>query len=184
MNHKAAALLLAVTSCIGCRAAPSAGSGLAGVWQVQEIEVTSSNGSTVNRDPQPGQAIFTGSHYSLVWMPAATGLRAFEQRWVPTDAEKIQRYGEIVVNSGAYVMDSDSLITLSPLVSRVPEFMGGGRMLYRFCVAGDTLWLTSLDEYSFDGVQAPWASAGARTTLRLTRIEAVANLVPAFNRPS
>ena len=106
-------------------------------------------------------------------MPGTTSLRAFEERWVPTDAEKIQRYGEIVVNSGTYTVGGESSITLRPTVSRVPEFMGGGTMLAEYRVVGDTLWYTQVDEYSFDGVQTPWAAAGGRVTLKFTRAEAL-----------
>jgi hypothetical protein len=96
-------------------------------------------------------------------------MRAFKERWFPTDEEMIQRYGEIVVNSGTY-RQADSTITARPVVSRVPEFMDGGTLLYEYRVLGDTLWLTSLDEYSYDGVQAPWAVAGNHVTLTLTRV--------------
>ncbi len=77
---------------------------------------------------------------SLVWMPGTTSIRAFEQQWFPTDAEKIQRYSEIVVNSGTYTTETESSITLRPVVSRVPEFMGGGTMSAEYRVEGDTLW--------------------------------------------
>jgi hypothetical protein len=135
------------------------------------LDTKTAAGTTVNPSPHPGQAIFTRSHYSLTWIPGETNMREFQQRWVPTDAEKIRRYGEIVVNSGSYEFDHDSLIVLHPLVSRVPEFMGGGRLIYAHRVSGDTLWLVSLDEYSRDGVQAPWAAAGTHVTLTLVRVE-------------
>ena len=76
-----------------------------------------------------------------------------------------------MVNSGTYELAGDSLITLRPVVSRVPGFMGGGTLLYEFRVVGDTLNLTSLDEYSFDGIQAPWAASGSGVKLSLTKVE-------------
>ena len=93
------------------------------------------------------------------------------ERWVPTDEEKVQRYGEIVVNSGTYELAGESLMTLFPVVSRVPGFMGGGKLLYEFRVQGDTLWLTSIDEYSSDGIQAPWAASDNGVKLRLSKVE-------------
>ena len=163
------ASLIAVCS-FGCGLATSPDDALLGVWQIRAIENLGSGGSSVNDNPQPSLAIFTPSHYSLVWMPGTTGMRAFAQRWFPTDAEKIQRYGEIVVNSGTYTA-TESTITAYPVVSRVPEFMGGGRLVYEYSIAGDTLLLTTLDEYSYDGVQAPWAAAGNRVKLTLTKVE-------------
>jgi hypothetical protein len=137
-----------------------------GVWQVEAITTA----GTTNTDPEPSQAIFTESHYSLVWILSDSSMRAFEERWVPTDEEKVRRYGEIVVNAGSYELTGDSMMVLHPTVSRVPEFMRGGRLVYQYELLGDTLWLTSLDEYSFDGIQAPWAAAGNRVTLRLHRL--------------
>lgn len=164
-------LILVVLCFVGCGGMSGGESGLAGVWRVEELQFISPADTSTNPSPLPSQAIFTASHYSLVWMPGTTGMRAFQQRWVPTDSEKIQRYGEIVVNSGVYTVDNDSLITLHPVVSRVPEFMDGGRLLCGYHTVGDTLWLTSLDEYSFDGVLAPWAEAGNRVALKLVRRE-------------
>ncbi len=154
--------------CIGCLQSPVPDSGLLGVWTIAQIEYAD---GAVNTDPEPSQAIFTDSNYSLVWIPLASSMRLFQERWVPTDAEKVRRYGEIVVNSGTYELEGDSLMTLFPVVSRVPGFMGGGRFLYEFRVRGDTLWLTSLDEYSYDGIQAPWAASDDGVKLSLSKVE-------------
>ena len=170
MTSKVALASLIAVCSFGCRPAPSPENGLLGVWEIQVIENIASSSSSINNSPQPSLAIFTRSHYSLIWMPGTTGMRAFKQRWLPTDEEKIQRYGEIVVNSGKYTQ-TESTITAQPVVSRVPEFMGGGRLSYEYRVEGDTLSLTSLDEYSYDGIQAPWAAAGNRVKLTLTRLE-------------
>ena len=169
MREKAVLASLMAICCVGCWAAPSPETRLLGVWQIQVIENITASGSSINNSPQPSLAIFTASHYSLIWMPGTTGMRAFKQRWLPTDEEKIQRYGEIVANAGTHT-PSDSTITLQPVVSRVPEFMAGGRLLYEYRVQGDTLILTSLDEYSYDGIQAPSAAAGNRVKLTLKRI--------------
>jgi hypothetical protein len=148
----------------GCVAPPSPG--LQGVWEVDAI----TRSGTVDRDPEPSQAIFTDSHYSLLWIFPDSSMRGFEQRWTPNDDEMIRRYGEIVVNAGVYELTKDSTMMLSPTVSRVPEFMRGGRLVYDFRLEGDTLWLTSIDEYSFDDVQAPWVESGTGVPLRLRRV--------------
>lgn len=165
-NKMVLVVLVAVT--FACRAASNPENALLGVWQIQTIENIPGDGS-MNNSPLPSLAIFTRSHYSLVWMPGAKAMREFKQRWLPTDEEKIQRYGEIVVNSGTYTQ-TESTITARPVVSRVPEFMGGGRMLYSYHVDGHTLLLTSMDEYSYDGIQAPWAVAGDRVKLTLKKV--------------
>ena len=168
MNPRVLLLPLITSFCVGCQPPEPETGGLMGVWVIHQIEYAD---GTINSDPEPSQAIFTAENYSLLWIYPPTSLRSFEERWAPTDSEKIQRYGEIVVNSGTYEMTGDSLITLRPVVSRVPGFMGGGTLLYEYRVVGDTLKLTSLDEYSYDGIQAPWAASGSRVKLSLTRVE-------------
>ena len=168
MNPRVFLLPLIIAFSVACQPQDSDTGGLMGVWVIQQIEYAD---GTINSDPEPSQAIFTAHNYSLLWIYPPTSLRSFAERWAPTDAEKIQRYGEIVVNSGTYEIAGDSLITLHPVVSRVPGFMGGGTLLYEYSVVGDTLNLTSLDEYSFDGIQAPWAASGSRVRLSLTRVE-------------
>ena len=135
MREKAVLASLMAICCVGCWAAPSPETRLLGVWQIQVIENITASGSSINNSPQPSLAIFTASHYSLIWMPGTTGMRAFKQRWLPTDEEKIQRYGEIVANAGTHT-PSDSTITLQPAVSRVPEFMAWRQAVVRVSRAG------------------------------------------------
>jgi hypothetical protein len=168
MNPRVFLLPLITAFCVGCQQPEPETESLMGVWVIHQIQYAD---GTINLDPEPSQAIFTAENYSLLWIYPPTSLRSFEERWTPTDAEKIQRYGEIVVNSGTYELAGDSLITLHPVVSRVPGFMGGGTLLYDYSMVGDTLNLTSLDEYSYDGIQAPWAASGSRVKLSLTRVE-------------
>ena len=67
---------------------PLPGNPSVGVWQIQLIENITASGSSINNSPQPSLAIFTGSHYSLIWMPGTTWMRAFKQRWLPTDKKR------------------------------------------------------------------------------------------------
>ncbi len=139
-----------------------------GVWRVAKIDREHS--SSVNESPEPSQIIFTNSHYSIVWTSADEGIRAFETRWEPTDQEKLQRYGEIVVNTGTYSIDG-SRLRIVPVVARVPEFMGG-YIDYEVSWDGANLVLTFMDEVTFDGVRAPWvAPRGGKEHLVLTRVE-------------
>ena len=137
-----------------------------GVWKVSKIEREYS--SEINTSPQPSQIIFTNSHYSIVWMPVDRGMRAFDTRWEPTDEEKLQRYGEIVVNTGTFLLNG-SRLRIRPIVARVPEFMGG-YIDYEIHWSGENLVLTFMDEITFDGVRAPWVEPrGGREHLTLVR---------------
>lgn len=142
--------------------------GVAGVWQIKEI-VSKDGSGPATQKPLPSLVIFTPRHYSMVWALGTESRRAFAERWNPTDAEKIERYNSFVVNSGTYEI-TDSTLTAHPIVARVPEFMGG-TLVCEYRVEEDTLWLTMVDEYSYDGVQAPWVTSGGGLTLTLVRID-------------
>jgi hypothetical protein len=125
-----------------------------GVWRVSDIS-REYNDQSIS-DPLPSQIIFTNSHYSMVWMPIKEAIPAFETRWQPTDEEKLQRFVEIVVNSGTYSL-SGSDLRIKPVVARFAEFIGG-YIDYRVTWVGDDLILTLIDEVTFDGVRAPWVA--------------------------
>ena len=140
---------------------------MAGVWEIVRIE--SEFADSVNTDPQPNLMLFTDNHYSFVWSFGDSTMTGYKERWVPTDSEKIQRYGEIIVNTGTYSVDGEKL-TVYPIVAKNPEFIGG-YMIFSINWVGDRLVLTPLDEYSFDGVQTAWVSESSGTThLTLARI--------------
>lgn len=150
---------------------------LIGVWKVIRIDVESDPGTKpyagqveTNPDPLPSQFIFTRSHYSIVWMSGKEAMRAFATRWQPTEEEKLQRFGEVGINTGTYE-HAEGRITVYPVVARIPEFMGG-RMSYDYRWSGDNLVMTLRDEYSFDDVPAPWTlESGTQIRLTLARIE-------------
>ena len=127
-------------------------SSIEGVWKVVRIE--RDDESPPNTEPLPSQIIFTNRHYSVVWMPGSEATKAFATRWQPTDEEKIRRFGELVVNTGTYEIEDDTIVT-RPNIARFPEFIGG-KMVYRYEWSGERLIFTLIDEYTFDGVQAPW----------------------------
>ncbi len=141
-------------------------SNLEGVWKIQQS--ATADGGLVNQTPLSNLVIFTPEHYSLVRIAGSEGPRRFETHWLPTDAEKLARYDAMFVNAGTYEIEADRL-TMMPIVARVPEFVGGS-LEYQYRLNGDVLTLTGVDEHSFDGVQAPWATRGEGTTLTLGRV--------------
>jgi len=160
MRHLALPVVFFCLCATAVAAEPSTGRSIVGVWKVVEIandQWTPAADPRVlkpNKDPLPSQVIFTKSHYSLVWMPGTEAMKAFAERWNATDAEKIRRYGEITVNTGTYSIEGERIV-IRPVVSRVPEFMGG-KLVYGYAWSGERLVLTFLDEETFDGVPAPW----------------------------
>lgn len=119
-------------------------------------------------DPQPGLFIFGKSHYSATWVPQRQARPPFASPFEPTPEELAAACDALVVNSGAYEISGSELI-VRPMVTRMPEF-SGGRMIYRYGIKGNVLSLEVLDEYSCDGVQAPWILR-QRLTLKLQRVE-------------
>jgi hypothetical protein len=132
--------------------APSAGP-LEGAWLVDEIRVIGPEGESVNASPQPGLYIFSGRHYSMVWMPGSEAREDFARKWYPTDAEKVASFDAVIVNSGTFELEGSTLTTI-PLVAKTPEFMGGAAV-YECRFEGEALWLTMTDNTSHDGVQDP-----------------------------
>ena len=139
-----------------------------GVWKVVEIRQEASGKEYNNTEPQPGLMIFTNDYYSMVWMPLDRVQPDNATTWRPIDAEKIQQFNSIVVNSGSYSL-SDSQLTTFPIVAKTPEFIGG-KADYLWKSAQDTLRLELVNIYSRDGVLDE-ESLKFRTTLLLVRIE-------------
>lgn len=141
--------------------------GVVGVWQVKEIARQDSSGQIADK-PLPSIIIFTPRHYSMVWVFGAELPRSFAERWSPTDAEKIERFNSLVVNSGTYEIEGNTLIA-HPVIARIPDFMGG-KLICEYHIEKETMRLKFVDEYSFDGVQAPWVKSGG-LILKLVRID-------------
>lgn len=139
-----------------------------GVWEVKEIALQNGSGPTADK-PFPNIIMFTRHHYSMMWVLGAEPQRSFAERWNPTDAEKIERFDALVVNSGTYEIKGSTL-TAHPIVARIPEFVGG-TLICEYHLENDTMRLTFVDEYSYDGVQAPWVASGKRLMLTLVRID-------------
>lgn len=141
--------------------------GITGVWQIKEIRRQGSS-KPISDKPFPNLFIFTSSHYSMVWVFGADAQRPFTSRWNPTDAEKIDRFDSLVINAGKYEIKDNTLIA-HPLMARIPDFMGG-KLICEYHIEKDTMTLKFVDEYSFDGVQAPWVKSGG-LVLVLVRAE-------------
>jgi hypothetical protein len=142
--------------------------GVVGVWQVKEIALQ--DGSEPIADKSfPNIIMFTRRHYSMMWVLGAKTQQSFAERWNPTNAEKIERFDALVVNSGTYEIKGSTL-TAHPIVARIPEFVGG-TLICEYRLENDTMRLKFVDEYSYDGVQVPWVVSGGRLMLTLVRID-------------
>jgi hypothetical protein len=130
---------------------------IVGVWQVKGIARQGDSGQMGDK-PFPSIFIFTPRHYSMVWVFGVEPQQSFAERWNPTDAEKIERFNSMVVNSGTYEIEGSTL-TAHPIVARIPDFMNG-KLICEYHIENDIMQLKFVDEYSFDDVQAPWVASG------------------------
>jgi hypothetical protein len=145
-----------------CAAAPANVEGpLHGVWQLVEIQETGEDGRPLTYPAQSGQVIFTGSHYSIVFVSGPAAREPAATRWQPTPDEKLAAFDSIIVNSGTYEV-SGSRLTVRPVIAKVPEF-AGGRQTFEYTIEGDTLTLDVIEVESHDGVRL---TVNDRLTLR------------------
>jgi hypothetical protein len=140
---------------------------IVGVWTVKEAARQGRSAPIADR-PFPSVIIFTSNHYSMVWTFGNEPQRPFMSRWNPTDTEKIDRFDSLVVNAGTYEIEGNTLIA-HPVVARIPEFMGG-KLICEYHIENDKMTLRFIDEYSFDGLQAPWVASGG-LVLTLVRLD-------------
>jgi hypothetical protein len=139
-----------------------------GVWQISKITWQRTDSISVNSKPQPSLYMFTKKYYSTVWIPTDEPRQSFSKAFEPTTEELQDAFNSIVVNTGTYII-TDSTLTIKPVVARMPGF-AGGYARYEYEIKNDTLQLVMVDEYSKDGIQAPWVSR-VRFLLKLYRVE-------------
>jgi hypothetical protein len=114
-----------------------------GVWRVTEVTTTGPNGST-NRSPQPGLIIFTGRHYSMMYVTgAATRADIAPDAVAKATADQLRAmWGPFTANSGTYEV-TGSTVTYRQTVAKMPYVMASGNFsTSAFKLDGNTLTLT------------------------------------------
>jgi len=150
--------------------AATAASPVEGAWRVAEVTVTGANPSTTV-DP-PSMFIFVKTHYTMMRVIGSQPRAAFKAV-NPTTEEKIAAYDSFIANAGTYEL-SGTTLTVRPVVSKHPNFMGGGFDTYEVRSEGDTLWLTGKStniRYRIGDGLASDPDPADETTLRLVRIQ-------------
>ena len=140
-----------------------------GVWRVAERTTTGPEGAT-NKNPQPGQWIFTAKHYSIV-TDNSPKPRPIVESLSPTakltDAQMVERYRDwapVTAQSGTYEI-SGTTLSLRPIAAKGSAVMTSKAGLsYQFKLDGNTLVLTSITGPTGNKTANP-------TTIRLSRVE-------------
>lgn len=139
---------------------PAGESPLDGAWLVTNLE--SPDGEVIE-PAGPGQFLFQDGHYSAVYTVGVTERRESESAFAPTEREKLEQYDTIIVNSGTYTVDGNTVM-MRPLVAKSPEYIGGSSTM-KFGLEGNRLTMTIQELKSAGGV-SPGDAAGATMTLR------------------
>jgi len=110
-----------------------------GAWKVTAI-VNPNEPALTN--PQAGLYVFTNKHYSAIRLNGTEPLPDYPNNDVATDAQKVQAFNTVYMNTGAYMISGNTLTTM-PQVAKSGFAMAPGRKTeYEFSVSGDTLTLT------------------------------------------
>jgi hypothetical protein len=122
-----------------CAATPVLSQSIQGVWKVTEIVIGSgTNASSHTTDVQPGLAIFTSRHYSLLFVQGFAARPALGDN--PTAEQSAKVWEAFTANAGTYEL-KDSTLSYTPSVAKNPEVMSGTTNNLRFRVKADSMWL-------------------------------------------
>ena len=173
-----AGLVLSGAACdrgasVATDSATKAGSPIQGVWRVAEYTTTGgANPSTV---ANPASLyIFTATHYSMMRAVTPEGAERTQFKAVdPVNEEKIGAYDSFMGNSGTYELIGTTM-TIRPVISKHPNYMGGGYDSYEIRSEGDTLWManksTSIRLRMGSGLVGS-TGAASDNTIKLVRVE-------------
>jgi hypothetical protein len=115
---------------------------LMGAWKVSEVQNPNQPPLT---NPQPGLYVFSEKHYSAIRIQGTKPLPAYPSNDKATAADKAQVFDSLYMNTGAYTINGNTLITM-PQVAKSAFAMAPGRKTeYTFTVSGNTLTLAQKD---------------------------------------
>ena len=89
-----------------------------------------------------------------MWTPLDKPRTPFKNLSKPTDKESINGFQSVVFNGETYTF-SDSTVTTTANIAKVPGFEGGIQF-YNYKISKDTLYLTMFDETYPNGEKPKW----------------------------
>ena len=106
------------------------------------MKTTGPNGRTIGN--VTGLLIFTGNHYSRLYIASDQPRKALEDQTKATAAELLAVWGPVVAASGAYDI-SGNTVNLRATVAKNPQFMGPSAIgVYSFKLEGNKLSMTEV----------------------------------------
>ena len=122
--------------------APAKKNPLMGAWKVTEY---TNPGQPTVTNVQPGLYVFSEKYYSAVRIQGAKPLPPYPSNDKATDADKVQVFNSLYLNTGAYTVSGNKLTTM-PQVAKSAFAMAAGRKTeYTFTISGNTLTLAQKD---------------------------------------
>jgi hypothetical protein len=140
-----ALVTLALFAPVGVLAQPLTATPLTGAWRITEVVRTGTN-PVERKTPQPGVLVFTGRHYSLVFVNSndpRTRLPNFKEPGKPTygELEAVFRHWDpLTAQAGTYEVNGNTLI-MRPAVAKNQNLMDGVSQIREFKIDGNTLTL-------------------------------------------
>lgn len=125
-----------------------------GSWQINAIHWITKDTTYSIEEAQPGMMIIAPERYALMWTPTEEPRTPFKNLSEPTDDELKAGFRSVVFNGGTYEF-TDSILTTTAAIAKVPGFEGG-KQIYRYQITGDQMELTMFDERYPDGKRPQW----------------------------
>jgi len=164
LTHLALAGLVA--GALACsQPSPAPQDPLHGAWRLVSMHLVDPDGGSTELPARESLFLFANGYYSIAYAFGERGSVPYQERWHPSDSEKVARFSSMIVNSGSYRLDG-SRLDARPLFAIAPEFVGG-QGVFSFALRADTLELTWERSIASDGLEYP--SRGTVTRLRLIR---------------
>jgi Lipocalin-like domain len=134
-------LVLSATSLVTVTAhAQSKAPVLAGAWRLTELKRTGPKAETLKNPP--GLLIFTGKHWSRMYVDSDEPRTQIPDLEKATAAEFVASWGPFVAASGTYEVSGNTL-TCRALIAKNPNVMASGNVaVYTFKIEGNTLTMT------------------------------------------
>jgi len=115
---------------------------LTGTWSLTEVKTTGPKARTISN--APGLLLFTGNHYSRLYIASDQPREPLKDQSKATAAELLAVWGPVIVSSGTYEISGNTL-TFQPIVAKNPEVMAPGAIgVYSFKLEGKQLTMTEV----------------------------------------
>ncbi len=132
-------LLASVSAWVNAQAAKT--SPVEGAWVLQDYTFAKPPAALVINKPT-GLMLFTGNHFSLVFLRDSTPRQVTDAGTGSTDEQMRASWASLQAQAGTYEISGDKL-TLRPSVSKAPGPMARGGVENTFTLKGDILELVS-----------------------------------------